>query len=136
MFKRLVGSVILVFNCMATSYANDTQQEQTSFYLSNVLKQQVQNNCLQMAKQVLHIRIYNRLSQEVEPDFEASMHEDKKRIRAIYAIPELSARAFSLPKKAQFQCDYYVRDLGRMQLIEFGVVGENKSLMHEMHGFY
>lgn len=136
MFKRLIVLAILVLCNVAPSYASSEQQEQTSFYLSGVLKQQVQNNCLQMAKQVLHIRIYNRLSQEVQPDFKSSMHQDKKRIRAIYAIPELSARAFSLPKEAQFQCDYYVRDLGRMQLIEFGVVGKDKSLMHEMQKFY
>lgn len=125
---------LLIFSLPVLSL--DQTNEKLHYEITGVVQQQMQNSCLQMAKQVLPIRIYTRLSQEVSPVVSGQIEEQKKQLHISYAIPEISIRAYKLPEKASFDCTFLLGDLGRMQLLEFGITSESQDLINRLHRYY
>lgn len=132
------GCIVLSFLLILSSSALSLDQtsEKQHYEVTGVVQQQMQNSCLQIAKQVLPMRIYTRLSQEVSPAVSGQIEGQKKQLHISYAIPDISRRAYKLPENSSFNCTFLLGDLGRMQLLEFGILGDEQDLNNRLYRYY
>lgn len=134
MFQRFFSLYLITF-AVSPAIAQ-AESVKTNYVVTQVVQQQMHNSCLLIAKQVLPMRIFTRLSEEVTPQVDGFIEAGKKQISISYAIPDISIRAYQLPEQAEFHCTYYLGDLGRLQLLEFGIMGKTAILTNKLHRFY